>query len=109
MNIGTNSGASCDSGFAHVVAGICDASGFSWASNARFRGGWITRSQGRPALGVHAIQMELACRSYLHEPIPEVDDTNWPPAYDEEKASEMRVTLQRIFGACLSFSRRGAG
>ena len=109
MNIGTNSGASCDAGFAHVVAGICDTSGFSWSSNARFRGGWITLSHGRPALGVHAMQMELACRSYLTEPIPSVDETNWPPAYDEAKASEMRVTLQRIFKACLSFARRGAG
>ena len=70
MNIGTNSGAACDSTFAHVIQAVCDASEFTWTSNARFKGGWITRSHGRPALGVHAIQMELACRSYLDEPIP---------------------------------------
>ncbi|MGH8515347.1 MAG: N-formylglutamate deformylase, partial [Gammaproteobacteria bacterium] len=38
MNIGTNSGATCDSGFTHVIQAVCDASGFSWSSNARFKG-----------------------------------------------------------------------
>ena len=28
--------------------------------NGRFKGGWITRNYGRPADGVHAVQMELA-------------------------------------------------
>lgn len=108
MNIGTNSGQSCDSGFAHVIQAICDASGFSWVSNGRFKGGWITRCHGRPALGVHAIQMELACRSYLDEPIPAVSEANWPPPYDEAKAAAMRSTLRAIFTACLSFCRRAA-
>jgi formiminoglutamase len=108
MNIGTNSGAACDPAFCHVVQAVCDASGFSWSSNARFKGGWITRSQGRPALGVHAIQMELACRSYLDEPVPTVDESNWPPAYDEARAAEMRTVLRAIFKACLSFARRAA-
>jgi formiminoglutamase len=106
MNLGTHSGATCDAAFAHVIQAVCDASGFSWTSNARFKGGWIIRSHGRPALGVHAIQIELACRSYLNEPIPAVDATNWPPPYDEEKAKAMQGTLRAIFKACLSFSRR---
>jgi formiminoglutamase len=109
MNIGTNSGASCDSTFAHVIQAVCDASEFTWTSNARFKGGWITRSHGRPALGVHAIQMELACRSYLDEPIPAVDKNNWPPAYDEARAAYMRATLKSVFKACASFARRAAG
>jgi N-formylglutamate deformylase len=106
MSIGTNSGASCDSGFAHVVQAVCDASGFSWVSNGRFKGGWITRGHGRPALGIHALQMELACRSYLAEPVPSVDETNWPPVYDDTKSSDMQATLRSIFKTCLSFCRR---
>lgn len=109
MNIGTNSGTSCDLAFAHVVAAICDVSGFSWASNVRFKGGWITRNHGRPALDVHAVQMELACRSYLREPIPAVDEANWPPAYDEAHAAEMRSVLKSILRACLSFACREPG
>lgn len=106
MNLGTNSGASCDPAFAHVVQAVCDASGFSWVVNGRFKGGWITRRHGRPALGVHALQMELACRSYLNEPMSAVDETNWPPSYDGAKAEAMRKTLERLLKTCLSFARR---
>ncbi len=107
MNIGTNDGESCDRGFSHVVQAVCDASGFSWVVNGRFKGGYITRHYGRPALGVHAIQMELACRSYLAEPVPSVSDTDWPAPYDEVKAAKMRHVLRSILKTCLSFARRG--
>ena len=50
----------------------CAHSGFPTVSNGRFTGGWITRSLGDPAGGVHAVQMELACRAYMDEsPEPE--------------------------------------
>jgi N-formylglutamate deformylase len=108
MNIGTNSGASCDSTFAHVIQAVCDASDFSWAMNGRFKGGWITRHYGQPELGVHAIQMELACRSYLAEPLAKPNEKNWPVAYDAAYAGKMRHTLEAALKACLSFSRRAA-
>ncbi len=107
MNIGTNSGASCDSTFAHVIQAVCDASGFSWVVNGRFKGGFITRHYGQPVLGVHAIQMELACRSYLVEPLARPNEKNWPPAYDAAYAEKMRKTLEAALKACLSFTRRG--
>jgi formiminoglutamase len=45
--------------------------------NGRFKGGWITRHYANPSHGVHALQMELACRGYMEEPdVP--DATNWP-------------------------------
>ena len=108
MNIGTNSGASCDHAFAHVIQAVCDASGFSWVINGRFKGGWITRHYGQPELGVHAIQMELACRSYLFEPLARPNDKNWPPAFDAAYADRMRHTLEAALKACLSFTRRAA-
>ena len=108
MNIGTNSGASCDSAFAHVIQAVCDASEFSWVVNQRFKGGWITRHYGQPALGVHAIQMELACRSYLVEPLARPNEKNWPPKYDEAHAAEMQKVLKSVLKACLSFARRAA-
>jgi hypothetical protein len=40
--------------------------------------------------------------------MPAVDENNWPPPYDEEKAKAMQGTLRSIFKACLSFSRRAA-
>ncbi|MGH6926150.1 MAG: N-formylglutamate deformylase [Propylenella sp.] len=106
MNIGTNNGVSCDHTFAHAIQAVCDASGFSWVVNKRFLGGYITRYYGRPESGVHTIQMELACRSYLDEPIPHVDETNWPPPHSTERAAKMRDTVKAAFKACLSFARR---
>jgi N-formylglutamate deformylase len=51
--------------------------GLSLVVNGRFRGGYTTRHHGRPETGVHAIQMELACRGYIDEPdVP--DEANWP-------------------------------
>ena len=52
---------------AEAVATACARTGESTVVNGRFKGGWITRHYGRPARGVHAIQMELAQRFYLDE------------------------------------------
>ncbi|MFO7309946.1 MAG: N-formylglutamate deformylase, partial [Pseudomonadota bacterium] len=63
------------------------------------------RHNGRPADGVHAIQMELACRGYMREPVGPVDEASWPVAYDEAHAAPMRATLTRILEACIGFAR----
>lgn len=92
LNIGTNSGASCDGRIEGVVRDICAASGKSMAVNGRFKGGWTTRHYGRPDLGVHAIQMELAQSTYLAQEQP-------PFAWDEAKAAGLRRILGEILGA----------
>lgn len=102
MNIGTNSGASCGPGLQRAIEAACEASAFSWIANGRFRGGWITRNYGRPEEGVHAVQMELACRAYMEEP-PEVREGNWPSPYNEAFAEPMQATLRRVLQACLEF------
>ena len=108
FNIGTNSGASCDPALTKAVENICDQSAFSRVTNGRFKGGWITRSHGKPAEGVHALQMELAFRGYMHETLGPVTAEDWPTPYDEAYASYMRVTLTEIFEACLAFAHRRA-
>lgn len=71
FNIGTNSGAACAPSLEAAVAGICEgAAGYSAVVNGRFKGGWTTRHYGRPAEGVHAIQMELAQSTYMLERAP---------------------------------------
>lgn len=105
MNIGTNSGASCDPALQRAIEAICAASPFSWVSNGRFKGGWITRHYGRPEQGVHAVQMELACRSYIQEPLGPVDETNWPTEYEPGQAGRMTDTLHALFGRVLSWTR----
>ena len=106
FNIGTNSGRSCAPELTAAVEAACDATSFSRVTNGRFRGGWITRHHGKPQAGVHAIQMELACRSYLTEPIGRVDETNWPPPFDELYAAPIRAALGEVLRACVQFAAR---
>jgi formiminoglutamase len=81
FNIGTNDGASCAPQYQQRVVTNCQASGFSWVLNGRFKGGWITRHYGQPQNGVHAIQMELAMRGYMEEPA-EPAPGNWPSPFN---------------------------
>ncbi len=105
FNIGTNEGATCAPALSNAIAGLCAASEHPWVLNGRFRGGFITRRLGRPAAGVHAVQMELACRGYMHEPQGMVNDTDWPTAFDPVHAAPIRETLTRILESCLTFAR----
>jgi N-formylglutamate deformylase len=106
FNIGTNDGKSCDPKLTHAVEAICDraAPAFTRVTNGRFKGGYITRHYGRPADGIHAIQMELACRGYLPEPLGAVSPSTWPVPYDEQRAAPMREILTEILSACLAFA-----
>jgi N-formylglutamate deformylase len=108
FNIGTNNGKSCDAALADAVEAICAGSGFTHVVNGRFKGGYITRSLGRPADGVHAIQMELACRGYMAEPLGPVTEGQWPTPYDDTRAEPMRTVLARILDACLTFAQSKA-
>jgi formiminoglutamase len=105
FNLGTFDGASCAPALTAAVERICDDSGFSSITNGRFKGGHITRHYGRPAQGVHALQMELACRGYMREEPGRVEPRSWPPHYDQEVAAPMRQVLNEILKACLGFAR----
>jgi N-formylglutamate deformylase len=105
FNIGTNGGTSADPALTEAIAGLCAGTGLSTAVNGRFKGGWITRFYGRPEAGVHAVQMELACRAYLDEPLGRVGPDDWPPPYDPVYAAPVRETLRSILQACLAFGR----
>ncbi|OCW56497.1 N-formylglutamate deformylase [Hoeflea olei] len=90
FNIGTNNSTTCAPEIEKAVADICaDAGGYTSVLNGRFKGGWTTRYYGRPADGVHAIQMELAQASHLAAEEP-------PFAYDPERAGKLRVHLKTI-------------
>lgn len=105
FNIGANSGQACDPHLTAAVQKACADSDFSWVTDGRFKGGWTTRSYGQPARGVHAIQMELACRGYMDEPEgPPTPDT-WPTPYEPERAAFMRGVLTEILEACLTFAK----
>ncbi len=104
FNLGTHNGASCDPRLREGIARVCAASGRSHVVDGRFTGGYITRHYGRPAMHIHALQMELACRGYLEEPQGDLNAGNWPAPYDPARASALRTTLGRVLETCLSFA-----
>jgi formiminoglutamase len=101
FNIGTNGGAACAPELTEAVAAICKGQGRSCVVDGRFKGGWTTRHYGRPETGVHAIQMELAMRTYIDE----VDPADWPPPWDDIHAAGAQMTLRPILLAAIDFAK----
>lgn len=104
FNVGTNGGVTCAAGLIAGIQEICTRSGLSQVTDGRFRGGWITRHYGKPDIGIHAVQMELAMRGYLREP-PVLDEHTWPAPLDDALAAPLRVALRDIFDTCITFAR----
>jgi formiminoglutamase len=103
LNIGSNFGATCDGALTATIEQACFGSGFSHVTNGRFVGGWSTRHYGAPNAGIHAVQMELACRGYLIEP-DDIGDDNWPPPFDAAVAGDLSSLLEKILRSCLLFA-----
>ncbi|WP_119168270.1 N-formylglutamate deformylase [Algihabitans albus] len=79
-----------------AVAAAARSGPFELAVDGRFKGGYLTRSNGRPSEGWHALQMELAQDLYMEET---------PPfAYRQELAAELRPTLRAMLEAALRWA-----
>jgi N-formylglutamate deformylase len=71
FNLGTADGRSCAGGVGEALLAIAErAAGYHAVLNGRFKGGYITRRYGRPAEGVHAVQLELSEATYMEETAP---------------------------------------
>jgi N-formylglutamate deformylase len=93
LNVGTDGGVTCDPAVEAAVMGACVAARcYTSVLNGRFRGGWTTRHYGRPADGIHAIQLEIAQSTYLAT-------ESEPFEYDARKASGLRLHLGGVLGA----------
>ena len=98
LNLGTANGASCDPTLAQTLLSIGQsASGFQAVLNGRFKGGYITRQYGRPADGVHAVQLEMTQCSYMQEAMP-FD-------YLPETAAQVQPVLRAMLEAALGFAQ----
>ncbi len=104
FNIGTNGGVTCSPALATEIERLCDSTGLSRVTNGRFKGGYTTRHYGVPEQGIHAIQMELACRGYMRDAEEIVTAESWPPDYDETLAAPLRTALANILQACIRFA-----
>lgn len=98
FNIGTADGASAGAGLAEGLGHVVERSGrYRLAVNGRFKGGYITRHYGRPAERIHAVQLELAQRTYMRESVPY--------DYDEARADAVRPVLREFVVAILQWGR----
>ncbi len=95
FNIGTNEGKSCDAGLTQRLAEVCNAPGYRHVVNGRFKGGHITRNYGDPKNGIHAVQLELAQRTYMQEALP-FD-------YVEAQAVKVQPILKKFVEALIAF------
>ena len=84
---GDNRGKSCEAALRELVMSHFSEQGFSVALNKPYSGGWITRNYGRPADGVHAIQVELNRSLYLDEEVP---------AWNAASAGRLQVVLDAL-------------
>lgn len=103
LNIGTDDGRTASQDLMRDIETCCANSKFTHVINGRFRGGWTTRHYGDPSHGIHAVQMELACRGYMDEPA-QVGSSNWPPAFSDARAVELRSVLRDILTSCITYA-----
>lgn len=95
FNFGTASGASALPGLADDMAALVTRhGGYTAVANGRFKGGYITREYGKPAEGVHAIQLELTQITYMQEQMPY--------AYDETRAAQVAPLIEALVKAALA-------
>ena len=102
FNIGTADGKSASPELTERLAAVVrDAPRYRLAVNGRFKGGYITRHYGRPAEGIHAVQLELAQRTYMRERVP----------YDylPELADQVRPVLRRFLETLIAWGESSAG
>mgnify|MGYP000343619925 CR=1 FL=1 len=98
LNLGTVEGQSCRQITREALGIVLGAqTRFSQVTDGRFKGGYITRQYGRPALGQQAVQLEMCYRCYMQErPLGEGGYV-----LDEARAGEVRPLLQLLLQAYL--------
>lgn len=100
LNLGTARGTSCDASLAIALRSLLESqAGFTHVVDGRFTGGYITRQYGRPAEGVHAVQLEMCWSCYMVEAPPYTVD----PA----RAAALIPVLRRLLETALAWRPDG--
>jgi N-formylglutamate deformylase len=92
LNLGSNATTSCSPAIEAAVGKVATASDFSTVINGRFKGGYITRHYGSPHTRIHALQREIAQRTYMDEATT---------GFDVMRAGALRDTLRAMLQAFL--------
>jgi N-formylglutamate deformylase len=105
LNLGTANGASCAPSLRADLTDVLAAqSHFSHVTDGRFKGGYITRRYGKPADGVHAVQLEMALSTYMDE-----THAAYPVApADPTQLARLRPVLRSLLQATLDWAADAA-
>ena len=100
LNLGTAEGRACAPALQAAVEGAMgEQSQYTHVSNARFKGGYITRHYGRPERGVHALQLEICQCTYM--------DEDAPFGYRPDRAAQVQPLLKRMLDAVMDARAQG--
>lgn len=86
--LGDNNGSTASRRIIDSAVGALSLGRYRLNHNDPFRGGYLTRSKGDPANGVHALQLEMSKDLYMDETETE---------YDEKKAAVVKAHLRSVF------------
>ena len=93
LNLGTAQGQACAPSLRDVLVRLLNAqTAFTVAIDGRFKGGHITRCYGHPARGIHAVQLEMCWRTYMHEEPP----FSWDAAHATRVQPLLREMVQAM-------------
>lgn len=97
FNLGTASGSACAAGLGEELLALAQqlAPHSLAVLNGRFKGGYITRHYGQPAQRIHAVQLELAQRSYMQEQAPY--------ALQDDLVAQLKPVLAQLVSRFLAF------
>lgn len=86
--LGDNDGKSASAEIIKAAWDALQTDTYKSEHNTPFKGGQITRSFGKPALDIHALQLEMAKTNYM-----DATETH----YDEQNAAQIREVLKNVF------------
>lgn len=102
LNFGTADLQSCNVSLQEALIEVMQnsehAKKYSYVFNGRFKGGYITRSYGVPAINIHAVQLEMNQCIYMHE--------NPLYQYAPELAKGVKSLLGDLIETCLAWASR---
>ena len=99
FNLGTADGLSCGPDLGEMLLGIARrARMFISVLNGRFKGGYITRTYGKPSKSVHAVQLELSEATYMNE--------RPPFEFRPELADRVRPCIREMLESMLALGER---
>lgn len=91
--LGDNDGKTADDSLIEMALKALASSRYEVSHNRPFRGGFLTRSKGRPAEGIHALQLEMSKDLYM---------TDNEKVYSDQKAAPIKEHLKHVLKALIA-------